>query len=490
MKNDSVTTENNSAGDIKSGLIWTFAERIAAQLVSTVVTIILARLLDPENYGVVAIVMVFINICNVFVTSGMGTALVQGKEITEKDYNSAFVISITISTFIYGVLFLGAPYVASFYQIEQLSNVIRVMGLALPVASINTIQQARIQRKMAFKRFFIATSYGTLLSGAIGIVMAIYGCGVWALVAQFLSNRIINTFIVSFIEKWIPSFVFFIDNAKKIFQFGWKVLATELVFTVESEIRSLMVGKVFGSMDLGFFEQGRKYPALIVQNINASINKVMLPAYAQRQDDLYALKELLRKSIRIGLYYLAPFLVIFAVVSDTLFPLIFTDKWNTCIPFVKVFCVAYLTRPLESSCHQALLGIGRSDTVLRIMTWIQLSDLLLIIIAVFYYKSVLYVAISSILVTIISLCLFLRYTHIYLSYSLKEQLADFCPILFIVLLVAIFVYFLGTFSINSAFKIIIQIVGGVLWYIMLSVLFNLDGYHYTMRLVRKVCLRH
>ena len=266
---------------IKGGLFWSFGERIVAQLVSTVVSVILARLLSPEHYGVISIVMVFIALCDIFTNSGMGRSIVRKKEADDLDYNTAFVIGLALSAVLYAIVYLGAPSIANFYEMPELTIVLRVMGVRLPIGAMNTLQHARVQREMRFRSYFLSTLFGTVLSGAIGIGMAYAGFGIWALVGQYLSSSIINTLVLLFTDRWFPKVQFSIARAKEIFSFGWKVLATDLVFTLQTDIRSLIIGKVFGSADLAYFDQGKKYPKLLVDNVNKAINTVMLPAFSR-----------------------------------------------------------------------------------------------------------------------------------------------------------------------------------------------------------------
>lgn len=474
--------KKNSIG---SGLIWSFGERITAQLVTTVVGIVLARLLDPEHYGIIAIVNVLITLCNVFVASGMGSALVQKKEITEADYDTAFLISLMISLVMYGLLFLAAPVIASFYAMPLLKGVIRVMGLRLPLASVNTIQQAKVQREMSFKRFFIATLFGTVLSGIVGILLAWKGFGVWALVAQYLTNTTVDTVVLLFVEKWMPGLHFSKENAKRIFSFGWKVLATDLVYTVEGDIRSLIVGKVFGSADLAFYDQGQKYPSLLVTNLNTAINKVMLPAFSRTQEDVEQLKSMLRRAISVGVFLLAPMLVGFAAVAENFIRLVLTEKWLPCLPFLQIFCIMYLTRPLETACHQALLAIGRSDTALRIMVEINAVELTAVLIATFLLHNVFLVAVGALLSTLVSLCGFLHNADKLLGYRPGEQAADLLPTLGCSLVMGAAVLLIGKLPMNCLTALTVQIAVGALVYILLARFLKLEAFSWMMGMLRR-----
>ena len=284
--------------NVSESFFWTFAERISAQLVSTIVGIILARLLTPNEYGIISIVMIFIRICNVFVVSGFGTALVRKLDVDSLDFNTAFFLSFFSSLFFYILLFFSAPLIADFYQIELLSPVIRVLGIRLIVTSLNTIQQAKVQRDMAFRKFFISTLCGTVLSCVIGIAMAYKGCGVWALVTQYMVNTSTDTVILLFTCGWRPKLEFSLKRAVDIFKFGIKVLGADLIITCQTELRSFVVGKRFGTLELAYLDQGKKYVALFVNNINSSVNKVMLPTFAREQNNIGIMKARLRKSVQ------------------------------------------------------------------------------------------------------------------------------------------------------------------------------------------------
>lgn len=470
--------EESNGNNVIKGLTWTFAERIMAQLVSTIVTIILARILDPAHYGIISIVTVFISICDVFVTSGFNSAVVQKKNVTETTFNTAFIISFTISIILYIILFISAPCISEFYNMPELIAIIRVMGLRLPLAAYNSIQQAEIQRSMKFKKFFIRTSVGTIISAFVGIALALSGFGVWALVGQYLTNSIVDSIMLQVLGIWKPSLRFSIKEAKEIYSFGWKVLLTNVVSTLETDIRSLIIGKVFSASDLAYYDQGKKYPSLLVYNVNNAVNKVMLPAYSKKQDDIIGLKNMLRKSIRVGMFILAPILIGFALVSENFVHLILTDKWLLAVPYMQIFCFVYITRPLESSCHQALLAIGRSGTVLKIITIIQIFSFMTVMVAVFIFKSVLLIAAGLLLSTLVSLTGFMLMTWKYLGYSLKEQLQDILPTIIVALIMGGAVWtvsYLG-FSILATF--IIQILLGAIIYILLSYVFRLQAFEY------------
>lgn len=249
----------SSKQKVAGGLFWSYGERIMAQLVSLIVSIVLARLLDPENYGVISIVMIFITFCDAIVTGGFGNAIVQKKDADELDVNTMLCCSVATSILLYIIIFCAAPYIASFYNMPIIRPILRVLGLRLLISGVNSIQRAWIQKRMLFKRFFISTSFGTIISAVVGISMAYMGKGAWALVGQYLTNSFIDTAVLLITNDWKPRLQFSWKRAKEMLSYGWKVLVTTVVYTIEGDLRSLIIGKKFGSADLAYYDQGKNF---------------------------------------------------------------------------------------------------------------------------------------------------------------------------------------------------------------------------------------
>ena len=254
--------------------IWRFAERCGAQLVTFVVSIILARILAPEDYGTIALVTVFTTIMQVFVDSGLGTALIQKKDADDLDFSSVFYFNFSICLVLYTVMFVVAPFIARFYSDDSLTPIIRVISLTIIISGVKGIQQSYVSRNMLFKSFFYSTLGGTIISAFVGIALAYAGFGIWAIVAQQLSNTAIDTLILWVTVKWRPKKLFSWESLKGLLSFGWKMLASSLLDTVYNNIRSLIIGKMYSSSDLAFYDQGRKFPNVIVTNINTSIEQI------------------------------------------------------------------------------------------------------------------------------------------------------------------------------------------------------------------------
>ena len=258
-------------GNVISNFLWRFAERCAAQLVTLIVSIILARILTPSDFGTVSLVMVFTTIMQVFVDSGLGTALIQKKNADDLDFSSVFYFNFAVCLILYAGMFIAAPYIAGFYNDVSLTPIIRVISLTIVISGVKGIQQSYVSRNMLFKRFFFATLGGTIFSAFLGIGMAYAGCGVWSIVAQQLSNTAIDTLILWITVKWRPKKMFSWSRLKSLLSYGWKLLASSLLDTVYNNLRNLVIGKIYTSADLAYYNQGDKFPKVVITNINASI---------------------------------------------------------------------------------------------------------------------------------------------------------------------------------------------------------------------------
>ena len=284
--------------NVVNNFIWRFAERCGAQAVTLIVSIVLARILTPGDFGTVSLVMVFTTIMQVFVDRGLGTALIQKKDADDLDFSSVFYFNFAVCLILYAVMFMAAPLIAGFYNDTSLILIIRVISLTIIISGVKGIQQSYVSRNMLFKRFFFATLGGTIFSAFLGIGMAYAGCGVWSIVAQQLSNTAIDTLILWVTVKWRPKKLFSWKRLKGLLSYGWKLLISSLLDTVYNNLRNLIIGKIYTSADLAYYNQGDKFPKVIVTNINASIDSVLLPSMAGEQDHRDRVKSMTRRAIK------------------------------------------------------------------------------------------------------------------------------------------------------------------------------------------------
>lgn len=453
---------------ILSNMLWKFAERISAQLVTLIVSVILARVLDPAHYGTIALVTIFITLANVFVSDGFGSALIQKKDADALDFSSVLYFNIAFSILLYIVLFLCAPAIANFYGegYEVLTPVTRVLALRLILSAINSVQQAYVSRKMIFKKFFWSTLFGTIASGVVGIVMAYRGFGVWALVAQYLTNTTVDTIVLQIVLNVWPERKFSWKRLKNLVGYGYKVLLTNLIITGYQEIRALIIGKLYSADDLAFYDKAKQFPNLVVVNINTSISAVLFPKMAQEQDDLSRVKEITRASIRYSSYILCPVMLGLAAVADNFIKVVLTEKWLPCVPLLQVFCFFYVFQPIQSANTQAVKALGRSDISLKLEILRDIIQLIVLII-------VMRISVAAIVISMAVMSLLFVYLNGYpnvrlLGYTMKEQTSDFAGPFFMSLIMMFIVKQMGKMPLNSILVLFLQIVFGIILYILMS----------------------
>lgn len=469
---------------VLSGLIWKFGERIGAQVVSFVVSIILARLLLPEDYGVVAMITIFIEIANVFVVSGFGQSLIQKKNADQLDFSSVFYFSVTMSWFLYAIVFFCAPLAASFYEEPILTPILRVMALKLPLAGVNSVQQAYVQKHMMFKRFFFSTLIGTVGSAVVGIAMAYQGFGAWALVAQYLFNSAMDTLVLWVTVKWRPILKFSGRRMKEMFGFGWKMLMSELINTTYKQVRGLVIGKLYTSKDLAYYNQGQKLPNVIVTNINSSIGSVLFPAMTTKQDDKEGLKQMVRLSIQVGSYIMWPLMIGLVVVAEPVVSLVFSDRWLPCVPFMQIACLQFALEPVQTANIQAVKALGKGRTML-IMEIVKKGFGLLTLAAVMW-QGVMWIAWTGMLVTFFAALVNSTPNRRYLGYTYREQLADLIPSIVLAVAMGLVVYGIGFLPLGRLPLLVIQIMAGAVVYLLLSWMFKISSFVYVKNMVKNI----
>ena len=475
--------KNRGSGKFASGLFWSYAERFLAQGITLLVSIVLARILDPEHYGIIAIVSIFITICDALVTGGFGNALVQKKDATDIDFDSISWLSISIAGILYIVLFFSAPIIASFYEESLLVPVLRVMGVKFIFSAFNSVQQAYVQRKMIFKKFFWATLGSSVISGVVGIGMALNGFGVWALVGQYLSNTLISTIILCFTIGWRPRFRVSISSIKKLWKFGAGMLAATMTYVFKDNIRSLIIGKRFTSSDLAFYNQGKKYPQLLVTDIVESLGKVMFPVLSAEQESADKIKYIMRKSVRVSSYVLTPCIIGLLSVADTFVLAVLTDKWLPCVPYMRVLSLVYITRPMTTIFQKGLLAVGKTGVNLFHEIITSVLTIILLLVAVFAFDSIILIAWSYVLIMILGLLVFAFFVKKYFAYSFWEMLTDYLPSFILSCAMGAAAFACGALPFAPAIRLIVQIAAGAIVYIVLSCIFKVDGFVYLKKTV-------
>ena len=462
--------------------IWRFAERCGAQLVTFVVSIVLARILAPEDYGQIALITVFTTIMQVFVDSGLGTALIQKKDADDLDFSSVFYFNFVICFILYAVMFVTAPFIARFYGDSSLTSIIRVISLTIVISGVKGIQQSYVSRNMMFKRFFYSTLGGTIFSAFLGIALAYAGFGVWAIVAQQLSNTAIDTLILWLTVKWRPKRMFSWKRLKGLLSFGWKMLASSLLDTVYNNIRSLIIGKMYSSSDLAYYDQGKKFPNVIVTNINTSIDSVLLPTMASAQDNPERVKSMTRRAIKTSTYIMAPLMMGLAFCAEPIVGLVLTDKWLPCVPFLRIFCITYMFYPIHTANLNAIKAMGRSDLFLKLEIVKKVVGIALVLSTMWF--GVMAMAYSLLISSVLSQIINSWPNRKLLRYGYLEQLKDILPGIALAVLMGCCVNLVGLFHLTNIVTLLIQLPLGAVLYIGASALLHLESFEYMRDLIR------
>lgn len=478
MANESQNTRSQAL----SGLMWRFLERFGAQGVTFVVSIVLARLLDPEVYGIVAIVTVFTAILNVFIDSGLGNALIQKKDADDLDFSSVFFFNMFMCVVLYLLLFAAAPFIAKFYKMPLLTPVIRVMSLTVIISGVKNVQQAYVSKHLLFKRFFFATLGGTIGAAVLGIWMAYKGYGVWALVAQGLFNATVDTLILWITVKWRPKMMFSIERFKGLFSFGWKLLISQLIDTVYNNLRQLLIGKLYNADNLAYYNRGYMLPNVFVVNVNSAIDSVLFPVMSNAQDSVESVRAMTRRSIQVSSYVMWPIMLGIAAVSKPLVAVLLTEKWLPCVPYVIIFCISYAFLPMESANLNAIKALGRSDIFLR-LTIIKKVIGFIILLATMWFGPLIMAA-SNLFFSVVNQIINAWPNRKLLNYSYGQQIADILPSILLSVVMFGAVWWVQYLHLGNFVTLLIQVIMGVAVYVIGSIVLKIDSFTYMLSILK------
>lgn len=468
-------------------LIWRFMERFGSQLVSFVVQIVLARMLAPSVFGTVAKVTIITSILLVFVDSGMANSLIQKKDPDDLDFSSVFFFNLAFCLVLYAGLFAAAPAIARFYKDAQLATIIRVLGLTVVVAGVKNVQQAYVSKTLQFKRFFFATLGGTLLSAVVGIAMVYAGFGVWAIVAQQLTNVTVNTGILWLTVGWKPKWMFSFARLKGLLSYGWKLLVSGLLDTVYNKLREILIAVFYTDADLAFYNRGMTYPNLLVENINASIDSVLLPVLSAEQEHKEQVRNMTRRAIRVSTYVMMPLMMGLAVCAEPLIRLLLTEKWLPCVPYMRIFCFSYAFYPLHTANLNAIKAMGRSDLFLKLEIIKKVIGVAVLAITLPY--GVYAMALSLLFTSVLSQLINSWPNAKLLSYSYAKQLKDMLPAILLSVVMGLAVYPVTLLGWSDWLTLPVQVILGAVVYIAGSVFFKLDSFNYLLSILKKFARR-
>lgn len=471
-----------------TSLIWKLFEQSGASVVSLIVQIVMARLLAPEEFGMLAIMLVFVNVGNVIVQSGLNTAIIQAPDVSEKDYSTVFWMSLTVSLVLYAIIFFAAPSIATYYSLPYLISPLRVLVFVLIINAYNAIQEAVVARNLEFGKTAKATITAGIASGALGIISAMLGAGVWALVIQQLLFQIVKSIVLAIQIPWKPSFEFEPKRAAILFSFSWKLLASGLLEQGYQSLSDLMIGKVFDSSSLGFVSQGKKYPQALGLMLDGAIQPVVLSAVAKVQDNKESVKRLARRALKTSTFLIFPAMTLFALLARSVVLVLLGEKWLPCVPFLQMYCFVYAFLPVHTTNLQVLNGVGRSDLYLRLEVIKKIIGICILCITVFAIRDLNAIVAGYIVSGVICTFVNAHPNKRVIGYSYVEQIRDILPSFILAFASGGISYVLVAFVSAPALLIVLQSLLMVISYLGLAWLFKVEEMSYLLRMLRG--LRH
>lgn len=477
--------EKNSKKAVIGLLIWKFLERGGVQIVQFIVSIVIARILNPEYYGIISIITVFTTLATVFVQSGLCTAIIREKNICSVQLSSIFYYSLSISTILYFILFVCAPWISEFYQIPQLTSSLRVMSLILFPGAFNSVQNALIARKMAFRQQCIGSLIAAALSGTLGIILAVLNTGVWALVFQQLSYQVFICFILFLYVKWVPKWEFSFRQTIGLFKYGIKLLGARLVDTIFHNVESLVIGKKFNSEMLALYTKGKQFPLIVIDNLDGSIQSVMFPVYAKNQDNKDKLLTSVRQTVSLSTYIVFPAMAGLAAVAYPLILLALGEQWIGSVPFLQIYCLSSALFPFQTANLQAFNAIGRSDVYFWIMTVKRVIAAIILCVAVFCFQSILAIAWATVLFEIVGILITMIANVRVLKYSVKNLISDTMPNIMTAVIMFMIINPLSRISLPMILILFIQIIIGVIIYVILSWITKNKNFYILLNNIKK-----
>ncbi len=474
---------NNLQSQALSSLAWKMFERTGAQMIQFVVSIILARILMPEDYGAIALITVFTALATVFIQSGFPTALIQKKDADDLDYSTVFYTSLAISVVFYLLIyFVIAPWAAVFYDMPILTNVLRVLSLNLIIGTYNSMQNTLLSKKLLFKKLFYSSFGAIIIAGIVGVACAYAGLGVWALVAQQMTSVIVTSVIMTFTVRWRPKLIFSFARLKGLFGFGWKLLCSSLLDTLYSNIHSLIIGRVYSSADLAYWNRGKTFPSIIVDNINGSIGAVMYPVMAQEQDNRDKLKAIVRRSINISSYIIFPMMMGLAICAESVVEIVLTEKWLFCVPYLQGWCFVYAWYPIHTVNLQVYKALGRSDVFLKLEIVKKIMGIFVLLLTLPY-------GLWAMMCGKFATSLVGGFMNAFpnsrlLGYGYWSQIKDLAPAILLSCIMGVCVWSITLLQLPTVVTLVVQVLSGGMIYLIGSVVFRFSAFVYILDMLQ------
>ena len=465
------------------GLGWSALDNAARYGMQFAVGIVLARLLSPDDYGLLGLVGIVTVLCTALVNGGFTTALIRKKDVTDDDYNTVFICNLAMSVLLYGVTFLCAPLIASFFEREELIPLVRVSSLGLIIGALGMVQQTRLTKRIDFKTQTKITLVASAVSGVVGIGMALAGFGVWALVGQQLTSQIISTVLLYIYNRWLPCLRFSIESFHELFGFGWKMMVSILLDAVWKELYQVVVGKFYNPATLGQYTRAKHYAQLFSQNLTAVMERVTYPVLSSIQDEKERMVSAYRRMIRTSMFITTVALFSLGAVSEPLIYCMIGPKWHEASTYLPLICITYSLYPLHAINLNMLQVQGRSDLFLGL----EVIKKIIILVPLFIgaFVGIMPMLWANLAVGIIAYFLNSHYSGRLLGYSSWMQLRDIAPSYALAIAIALSVWFLKYLPLSYWIVLPMQIVIGATVFFTLCLLFKMNEYKEIMHILRR-----
>lgn len=476
-----LNTDINKA-KVVSSLTWKLFERFVSQGLSLAIQIILARLLLPEDFGSLAIIVAITNYAAIFVQSGIATALIQKKDLDDKDVSTVLISCLILASAFYTILFVAAPFIANAFESDILVPTLRIQSPVLFLNAINSVQTAILSRKMQFKRLFVRSLIAVPVSGIVGIAMAYLGFGLWSLVMYNLSNMLVVVLVMNIGNDLRTKLGFSMEKARTIYSFSSKILVTSFVSGGYDLMRTMAIGKKYNTNDLAFYDKAYSYSYYVVNILNSSISSVMLPTFSKKQDDINEIKLIARRSTKLSAFVMIPLMVGIATIATPLVRLLLTEKWMECVPYLMIFCMLRIPGVFMAIDKQIFYAIGRSEINMYYEICLFIINIIALIISL--KMGVLWIAIFACAIEYIGLIAIFTLSKKFVNYNFKERLLDLWKSI-----VSSIVMFVGLNFINlqtsDLVTILAKFIIGVVVYLLMSMILSDDSLKYIFSIVKR-----
>ncbi len=455
-----------------NGLLWSFIESFSLQGVQFLIGIVMARFLLPSDYGLIAMLAIFLGISRIFIDGGFSAALIQKRDRTEIDFSTVYYFNIIISIVIYGILFFTAPYISSFYNLPELTIITRVISLNLVIASFSAVARTKLTIEVDFKTQAKVSLSSVLISASVGIFMALNKYGVWALITQSVLNTLLNTLMIFYFLRWKPMFVFSINSFKSLFPFGSRLLMSQLIGAIYDNLYSLVIGKKFSSDDLGYYSRAETFSRFPSNTISTILSRVTFPILSSISNDDTRLKGIYRKYLELTGYLVFPVMFLIIGIANPLIEFLLTDKWLDTVILLQILCLGFIWDPIGTLNLNLLYVKGNSKLILRLEIIKKTLAIIILIISIPF--GMISIAIGRAVYSFIAVFINTYYSGKFIEFSYLTQMKSLLPYYLLALSMGGLVYFLTMFVSGLIFKLIVGTVFGLLYYFSISYFFRFE----------------